>query len=520
MRLALIMLLISTVAMAGDDRFFTTTVSDPTAELLQQLDYLMLIIVPMMMAMLVLAAVVYIVGQMFGAETRAKATVWAHGMLAAVGVSALVVVMLYFFLPEFMVGGTVPLSLGDPVIQAKLESLSTLAQNALVLLIIFFIVLSALVFMLGQMADVQTRSKASVYATGLLSGAVVASVLYIIIFEIFGRFRREGFGGQEILGGPYTEIVMIIAFFTAVVVLITYLLSRFFKVPEWEAYLNIELSNIASSFLLVLFIIGLFAVGDVVAGAFSEGAHTPPQAAINYMRGTVANSVLLGIYDTYHIQACTSILSTITRRIGEFVLTQTYKVFPGTDTFVSITNVIGFGLVSIYGSISAQIALLYFVDATMRNFFLPAGLILRFFPPTRDAGAFLISLAFGMQIIFPTTYMINKTIYEDIGAEPYRSNWEMIYSLCGPLKYGLAGILINPGTNPIFGLIPGGAAIGTLMMRLVSETALNLASMAEFIPIMRSISALSLLAIFIPALSMLLTIAFINSMTKFIVAKV
>jgi hypothetical protein len=313
---------------------------------------------------------------------------------------------------------------------------------------------------------------------------------------------------------------MMIAFFTAVVVLITYLLSKLFKVPEWEAYLSIELTNIMSSFLLVLFIIGLFAVGDIVAGAFAEGAATPPQAAIAFMRGTVADSVLTGIYDVYVIQACTSVLSTLSRRIGEFVLTQTYKVFPGTDTFVSITNVIGFGLASIYGSLMAQVSLLYLVDATMKNFILPAGLILRFFPPTRDAGAFLISLAFGLQIVFPTTYMINKEIFEEIGAETYRSRYALIWSLCGPLKYGAAGILINPGTNPIFGFIPGGAALGTMLMRLVSETALNMASMSEFIPIMRHISALSLLALFIPALSMMITIAFINTMTKFIVAKV
>ena len=44
-----------------------------------------------MMFMIVLAAVVYVGGQLFGAETRAKATVWAQGMLVAVGISAAVI---------------------------------------------------------------------------------------------------------------------------------------------------------------------------------------------------------------------------------------------------------------------------------------------------------------------------------------------------------------------------------------------------------------------------------------------
>jgi hypothetical protein len=514
--------------------FGLSAAQEPSDILRQEvLNPLISIIVPFMFAMVALAAAVYVIGQMFGAETRAKTTVWAHGMLAAVGITGVVVVLLYFLLPSFMTGGDIP-GIDDPKqIETAILSLIGLAQNALVALIAIFAVLSAAVYAGGYFSDAQTRAKSNVYATGLLAGAVVSAILYIVIFEIFKQLATTFFAGTILAsyftttavpgtvlpGGPYIPIVIMIAFFTSVVVLITYLLSKFFKVPEWEAYLSIELSNIMSSFLLVLFIIGLFAVGDVVAKSFT-GMDSPPQAAIGYLRAEVADSILRGIYDTYIIQACTSMLSTMQRRIGEFVLTQTYKVFPGMDTFVSITNVIGFGLVSIYASVSAQIALLYFVDSTMRNFFLPAGLILRFFPPTRDAGAFLISLAFGMQIIFPTAYMINQAVFDDIGAEHYKSRYALMWSLCGPLKYGAMGVLINPGTNPIFGWIPGGAAIGTLLMRLVSETTLNLVSMSEFIPILRHISALSLLAIFIPALSMLITIAFINSMTKFIVAKV
>jgi hypothetical protein len=518
MRNALFFLLLAGLVLGSSDEFFTRTTSDPTGELLTQLDMIMAFLGMFMLTMIVLAAVVYIVGQMLGSETRARTTVWAHGMLAAVGICAAIIIMLYVLLPEFLASGTEPGPIGPEAIEDAFENLSDLAQKTLGFMIVTLGVLSALVYMLGQLADAQTRARATVYATGLLVGAIFAAVLYLLIYEVF-RILQAGVFTGNVLGGSYTPVVMMIAFFTAVVVLITYLLSKLFKVPEWEAYLSIELTNIMSSFLLVLFVIGLFAVGDIVAKSFT-GMDSPPQAAIAYMRGTVAESVLTGIYDVYVIQACTSVLSTISRRIGEFVLTQSYKVFPGTDTFVSITNVIGFGLASIYGSLMAQVSLLYLVDATMKNFILPAGLILRFFPPTRDAGAFLISLAFGLQIVFPTVYMINKEIFEEIGAETYRSRHALIWSLCGPLKYGAAGVLINPGTNPIFGFLPGGAALGTLLMRLVSETTLNMASMAEFIPIMRHISALSLLSIFIPALSMMVTIAFINTMTKFIVAKV
>jgi len=513
-RLALVMVLMLGLAAAGDP-FEPVEPLSPAEEARALIDTIIGIVVGLMFAMIALAAAVYVVGQMFGAETRARTTVWAHGMLVAVGISAVVIVLLYYLLPQFMGGGDVPLA---PNIFEEFTNLKNMAQSALLYLIFTFVVISALFYILGQFAGAQTRAKATVWATGLLAGAVVCAILYVVVVEIFGRLETTF---TVALGGTtYASILIMIAFFTAFVAMITYLLSKFFKIPEWEAYLSIELSNISTSFLLVLFVLGLFAVGDVIAGAFIDGANSPPQAAISFMRSYVADSVLRAIYDTYQIQACTSMLSTISRRIGEFVLTQTYKVFPGTDTFVSITNVIGFGLVSVYGSLSAQISILYFVDSTMKVFFLPAGLILRFFPPTRDAGAFLIALAFGAQIIFPTTYMINKDIFESIGAQTYETRPWLIASLCGPFKYGVMGVLINPGTNPVFGFLPGGAMIGNFLMRLTSETVLNLVSMSEFIPIMRHIASLSLLALFMPALSMMITIAFINAMTKFIVAKV
>jgi hypothetical protein len=285
------------------------------------------------------------------------------------------------------------------------------------------------------------------------------------------------------------------------------------------------MSNLISSFLIMIFVLAFFAVGTVLALGFTSGGYSsPPQAAIAYMQSTVVDSILWATIDVYKINACTSMLSTFTRRIGEFVLTQTYKVFPGLDTFVSITNALSFTLLALYNSAKVQVIMLYVSDALMVPFFLPAGIILRFFPPTRDAGAFLIALAFGIQVIFPATYLINARIAEDIQYRPYNAPGErptlLIQSLCGPFKYGVAGFLFNPSANPIYNLIPGGQTIGTALSRIVNEGLLNAVSMAEFIPIMKHIASLSLLAIFMPALSMMVTIAFINAMAKFLISKV
>jgi hypothetical protein len=512
-RLALLMLLLVSTACA-DNPFSTDAVPPPPDQaILAQVDLFMSLLVPMMMFMLVLAAAVYAGGQIFGAETRAKATVWAQGMLAAVGMSAAILAVTYFILPGIMQGQITNTDISTLILQ-----LVGLAQLSLMGVIAIFLVLAAGVYVMGQVLGAETRARATGWATALLTGAIIAAVLYMLVFHILTQFKSSFFsatGGLSIYG----DIIIYISFFVACFILITYLLSKVFKVPEWEAYLSIELSSLMASFLIVVFILGLFAAGKVIAASYTGGLSTsPPQAAMGYMRDVVQFSLFQGIYDIYRIQACTSVLSTMSRRIGEYVLTQTYKVFPGLDTFVSMSNVISIGLISVYGSLSAQIALLYLIDGTMEKFILPAGLILRFFPPTRDAGAFLIAVAFGFQIIFPTTYLINKQIFEEIGGQPYPSQAAAVGYMCGG-SYVVYGAILNP-TNILFSSIPGGAKMGTFLAQLISESTIQATYMSFFLPILQNLASLSLLALFMPALSMVVTIAFINAMTKFIVSKV
>lgn len=511
------MLLLVSLACA-DQPFTTGAQSSPSQTILAQVNIFVSILVPLMMFMLVLAAAVYAGGQIFGAETRARATIWAQGMLSAVGLSAVILILMYFVLPGIMQG---QLNITD--INAQLiKPLVGLAQASLAGLIAVFIVLAAVVYAAGQVLGAETRARATGWATALLSGAIVAAVVYVVLFQILTQLGATFFAGTGL--SLYGQIIIYIAFFVACFILITYMLSKAFKVPEWEAYLNIELSNLMASFLIVVFILGLFVAGDALASVYTKGACgslqscTPPQAAIGYMRDVVQFSVNRGMIDVYKIQACTSILSTFSRRTGEYVLTQTYKVFPGMDTFVSITNVLSMGLITVYGSLSAQIALLYLVDGTMEKFILPAGLILRFFPPTRDAGAFLIALAFGFQLIFPTTYMINKQIFADIGGMPYPSQAAVVDYMCGG-SYLAYGFLINQN-NFVFSNIPGGQVMGAFLERILSESTIQATYMSAFLPLMQNIASLSLLALFMPALSMVVTMAFINAMTKFIVSKV
>ncbi|MFH2100528.1 MAG: hypothetical protein ABII71_00370 [Candidatus Micrarchaeota archaeon] len=515
MKKLLLLLVLFSIAFAGG-AFSGGDTNSPDAEvaMVGWLRTLLIFVAPLIITLIVIAAVVYVVGQLFGAELRARASVYASSLLTAAGIGALVLVIFFMLLPSF----TTPIPSAPSTINLEEEfgKVKDFAESALIFLIVSLSMIAMLVFVVGNVMGAETRSRANVWATGMLGGAIVAAVIYVLLNQIVPAFGAAlspfPFGL-----GVYFNVIITIVFMVSFIILITYLISKIFKVPEWEAYLSIELSQLLNSFLVMIFIVGLFATGQVVAASISGTTASPPLAAAQFLREWVSESVLTGLFDVFTIQTCTSILSTFSRRIGEMVLTNVYKVFPGMDTFVSISNVLSFGLMSVYGSLSFQVVILTMIDAFAVPLLLPGGLLLRFFPPTRDAGSFLIALAFSLQLVFPATFLIHKAVLEDIDAQKYNSPRLLIASICGPFKYGVAGLLISPGTGIFQGPLLG---VGQLLASIASETTLNLVSMTEFIPLLRMMSLLSLLALFMPGLSTIIMVAFINGMSKFLVSKV
>ncbi len=472
------------------------------------------LIIPLAILLTVIAGVVYMAGQLFGAEMRARASVYASNLIIAAGIAVAILIIFEVLLPIFTGGsfGGYSVDIGRII-----DMLRRYAESFLVFLIMLLVVLSAVVFTFGNLSDSQTRARANVWATSMLTGAILASILYVLITMIIPHFSGIivglPFGSLAIYPMVIISVVLLVSF----VILIVYLLSKVFKLPEWEAYINVEMSQLMNSFLVMIFIVAAFATAQAIVISFSGSDLSPPLAAAQFLREWVADSVLSGLFDVLKIQACTSMLSTVSRRMGEAVMTSVYKIFPGVDTFVSISNTLLFGFMSAYGSISVQVMILNFLEFITIPILFPAGLFLRFFPPTRDAGSFLIAMAFSFNVVFPMTFLIHEKVLEELHVERYNSPEGLISSLCGPFKYGVAGFLFGSG-NPLFrsSIL---APVGSLLGVLASETLLNIVGMAEFLTIMRTVSLLSLLALFMPGLSTVITIAFINGLSKFLVAK-
>jgi len=63
--------------------------------------------------------------------------------------------------------------------------------------------------------------------------------------------------------------------------------------------------------------------------------------------------------------------------------------------------------------------LLQFFETTMFSVFLPLGLFLRIFPPTRSAGALLMAFAIGFYVVFPITFAFITILSDDTSQEPF-----------------------------------------------------------------------------------------------------
>jgi hypothetical protein len=303
----------------------------------------------------------------------------------------------------------------------------------------------------------------------------------------------------------------------AVYIAIKYMAAKALKIPEWEAYVSVELYEMFVSAIIAIAAIGFFRAAEDFSCALTDESDQIEAVSIFIIK--ILQDVNSGMRDIFTAQVCLSILSTINRRIGEFVLTGTYKVFPGVDSYINITSVLGYGIIAVFGSLTAQLALLSVIKATMATFVLPLGIVLRFYPPTRETGVFLIVLAIAAQTIFPASYLLNKKILEEIGftfpmyeTGFFKGTDSVLLSLCGG-KYFVLGFA---GSKLALGRIP---VIGNILGLILSEFTIGQITPIEFKEIMQAVAVLSLSAFFLPGFSTVITFAFINAITKYLLSK-
>lgn len=199
------------------------------------------------------------------------------------------------------------------------------------------------------------------------------------------------------------------------------MVSRLFGVPSLEQWAKAEMVFSLSTLFLVAFLIVTveavepFLTGIVIQATdynYAQATGTalrveaPPNAtlmdyAIAYM--TSMTSCMKGLF-TFLMKLNFPLELVSSFQVDSFMFDiVTGWAFKGpVQTIRNISNYITFTLFIYY----LFIHIMRFVNATALTIFLPLGIVLRQFPPTRGAGAFVLAFTIGFYFIFPFSYIL------------------------------------------------------------------------------------------------------------------
>jgi cytochrome bd-type quinol oxidase subunit 2 len=82
-------------------------------------------------------------------------------------------------------------------LSTTLKTLCTLSQTLLGIAVMLMVILAGATYALGQMLGAETRARASVWGTAMLTGAVVGIVIYVVTPWIIGMIL-----GKTTTAGP------------------------------------------------------------------------------------------------------------------------------------------------------------------------------------------------------------------------------------------------------------------------------------------------------------------------------
>ena len=304
------------------------------------------------------------------------------------------------------------------------------------------------------------------------------------LLDVCGTDNMAGLMGTMIGTGAATMILLLALFYMA---------AQFFKKPEYEAFVSIEIYQLAISLLIFALIFGTSCFASEMSKSFVGGGYDAFQVANTYMQYIWKDIALDSVEKLQALSLLSQWASSVTMRFGASVWGISIPVFPAMAVVERTVEFLLMLISPFTSSLIVQQVILQVIKGTMFPFVLPMGVVLRMFPPTRDAGAFFISAAVAFQVVFPFTYVMHAQI---------------VRGYLIPAAYGNT---VN------YNSVMAGNGSGYLVEYISDYGIFNIQDMLWY-PLI-GVSFLLLQAIFLPALSMILTVAFIKGFNKFITQK-
>jgi hypothetical protein len=241
------------------------------------------------------------------------------------------------------------------------------------------------------------------------------------------------------LGGvsPWFSISMIVLFIAFSGAVIFYMIAYAFNSDQYKRIAFAELMQVAASFLLIGFLFGfeMFETdlvtkleqtsGAITSALMLSGGGQIPSGALNgqiqinpfdvsyaFLRNMLscAQNKLNTTYE--NSKSIETIINTgiqvkvITPFNVNVSLPNPMSLVPSLSESAARYEYLANELTWLIIFLYAQLAVLKFFETSMFTVFLPIGLILRSFPPTRGAGAVLVAIAIGFYLVYPLTFTL------------------------------------------------------------------------------------------------------------------
>lgn len=308
----------------------------------------------------------------------------------------------------------------------------------------------------------------------------------------------------------YMHIIAITVGGLAAYIAIVFMISKAMGRPELSAYARIETQQLLiSAIILVIAFAAWEFTGAMTQGIAGKGVMEAPLEFLNL----VINKGILPMYTKLvRMEVMMGYFNAIEYRMGPGVWNWITKAVPGLEPLISIVRMLIFTFTALYGTFSVQVIIFSILPALVYPYLLPAGIVLRFFPPTRDAGVYLIALCIAFSSIFPIMYALN---YASLSQMWVAHGW--VDDEPGDTEY-------TPDIEDTSYFAGVNGALGTATTVFEQQISSRLPvfqpfSFATLVPFLDRVAQISLSGLFLPALSMTITIAMVNAVTKFVTGK-
>lgn len=353
--------------------------------------------------------------------------------------------------------------------------------------------------------------------------ALSALILMGVLFSQIPQVEQNDLFSQAGTDRGYGPLVntMIIAFALMVfAVSLVYMASKTFAMAEWEAFSKTEIYHLVIGILAGIMILAGAVVIDGITNEYVStldvaemGGTTLFDVGGSYLQDTICLSTSV----TLKLEGMKMAAQYLAGMKSRFYASASgwgfsFPTFPGFDVIERAIDMILMFITPFSASLLVQEVGLQIIHATALTIVMPAGILMRIFPPTRDAGSFLIASALAFYFVFPFCYLINAHVMQYLYYEEFRDymcraeesklnggwNRDFYSSLSAQLLPDINKDFLSTGTR---GVNVGWGGVSPAAAKPSGFTA--------------HLSYVIVQAVFLPAINMIMVVTFVKAGVKF-----